>query len=539
MNRRTFFKRMQGRTTLSRNLASGLEEYTGSWEYNDVAHLLKRTMFGARKSDVGYFLGMSCSDAVDQLLNSIQPVSPPLRDYGLLQDNDGTLFDDPGVSAGQTWIDNLNRLDDPGMAGAVKSARIDSLRKWWVGIMLNQKRSIGEKMLLFWHHHFSVQREEVDNATHLYRHHQLLRNNILGNVRELTKQVTVDPAMLIHLNGYLNAKSAPDENYARELQELFTVGKGDDSRYTESDVQQAARLLTGWRIHDDTLTAYLDISKHDTSSKSFSAFYANTTIAGSEDGTSEIDRFINMIFDTSECPKFICRKLYRWFVYYQIDDTTEATVITPMAELLRNSNYEVKPVLSALLKSSHFFDLRNRACYIKSPYDFLVGTMRELDIAVPAYTDYVNGYPVFKSVYDKAVEMQQDLFQPPDVSGWPSYYQDPMYYETWVNSNSLPRRAAFTDSLLAQDMVDLKAFAQYSSDPANPDKLVEDLSTILLRYPLSDNGRLYVKNNFLINNTGNDSYWTDAWNNNDLAMIHSSIADLLKFMLNLPEFHLC
>ncbi len=540
MNRRAFLKKaVSKQEAQARGVLSGLSEYSGDWTYNEVAHLLKRTMFGVKKSDADYFLSMNCNDTVDELLNNIQSVSPPLREYGLLADNDGTMFDDPQVPQGQTWADDLNKLSDPGMAGAVKMARIDSMRKWWVGIMLNQNRSIGEKMLLFLHHHFSVQREEVDNATHLYRHHALLRNNVLGNIKELTKKVTIDPAMLIHLNGYMNSKRAPDENYARELQELFTVGKGDDSLYTESDVQQAAKLLTGWRIDANTLTAYLDTDAHDTSTKSFSAFYNNTSIAGSTNGEQEIDQFIEMIFATKECAKFLCRKIYRWFVYYQIDDATESTVIAPLADILRNNNYELKPVLSALLKSEHFYDKANRACYIKSPLDFLVGTMRELDIPVQSYTDYVNGYPVFASIYIQARQMGQDLFQPPDVSGWPSYYQDPTYYELWVNSNSLPKRAAFTDRLVKDNLINYKAFAQYSADPPDAGKLTDDLTMLLLRYPLTDNGKKYLKDNFLNNNTEDDNVWTNTWNSGDTAAINASIGSLLQFIMNLPEFHLC
>ncbi len=145
---------------------------------------------------------------------------------------------------------------------------------------------------------------------------------MLGNACELTKLVTIDAAMLVHLNGYLNSKRAPDENYARELQELFTVGKGDDSLYTEEDVREAARVLIGWRIDSQTLVPYCDENSHDAGSKPFSSFYNNTTIAGNADGMTEVDQFINMIFATEECSKFICRKLYKWFVYYQIDDDT-------------------------------------------------------------------------------------------------------------------------------------------------------------------------------------------------------------------------
>jgi len=522
-----------------RGLESGLMDYSGNWTQNEVSHLLKRTMFGAKKSDVDYFLQLSCSEAVDELLNNLQTVSPPLREYGILTDSEGGSYNDPGAIQGQTWINDLNKSDDPSMSGLINEARITSLRSWWTGIILNQNRSITEKMVLFWHHHFSVQREEVNDATHLYRHHELLRNNVLGNIRELTKLVAIDPAMLLHLNGYLNSKKAPDENFARELQELFCVGKGDDSLYTESDVIEAAKALTGWRIDDNTKTAYLDTDQHDATTKNFSSFYNNTTISGTSSGSAEMDSLINMIFSTRECARFICRKLYKWFVYYQIDDDTEATVITPLADVLISNNFETRPVLSVLLKSEHFFDEANQACYIKSPFDFIVGTMRELDISFAPYTDHVSGYPLFKSLYNKAAEMQQDLFQPPDVSGWPSYYQDPMLYELWVTSNSLPKRASFTDSLITDNLINLKAFAQYSADPADPDKLIEDITSLLLRYPLSDNSRIYVKNNFLLNNTGDNSIWTNAWNSNDISTINSSLGKMMKFMMNLPEYHLC
>ena len=129
-------------------------------------------------------------------------------------------------------------------------------------------------------------------------------------------------------------------------------------------------------------------------------------------------------------------------------------------------------MLSALFKSEHFFDTANQACYIKNPFDILAGTLREFNVPFPPYTDYVNGYPLFNSIYQAAAGMQMDLFQPPDVSGYTAYVQDPMNYELWVNSNSLPRRADYTDALVNDSVIDVKAFANYSSNPADPDQLV-------------------------------------------------------------------
>jgi len=520
-------------------MASGIAAYNGSWTINEVTHLLKRTMFGAKKTDIDYFLTRTVSEAVDELLNNTTVPSPPLRDYGLLQDDDGVLYDDLGVARGQTWVNDPNLASADVIRGSINRARVASLKKWWAGLIINQGRGIQEKMVLFWHHHYAVQESEIGNAAFLYRHHNLLRSSALGNVKTLAREVTIDPAMLVHLNGYLNSKQAPDENFARELQELFTIGIDATTSYTENDVIAAARVLTGWRIIDNPLSSYLSVGEHDTGSKTFSSFYNNTTIAGSTNPDQELDALMNMIFNNAEAAKFIVRKLYRWFVYYDIDDATEANVIAPLAAILRSSNYEIKPVLSTLFKSEHFFDTLNQACYIKTPFDMIIGTLREFNVSFPAYTNYTTGYPLFYSLYEKAAEMQMQLFQTPDVSGWPSYHQQPMHYELWVNSNSLPKRADYTDALINDNVLDVRAFANFSSNPSDPDQLLSDVTALLLRYPLSASSRTYVKTRLLLNNTTDNTVWTNAWNSNNAAVIDPALKELFKFLMNLPEYHLC
>jgi uncharacterized protein (DUF1800 family) len=542
MDRREFLLSAKRKTrqvpSFQNRSATGIAPYNGVWTVNEVEHLLKRTMFGASKTDVDYFLNRNVSDAVDELLNNVTTPSPPLRDYGLLED-EGVMYDDLGVRQGETWVNDPNLASAPNIRFAINGVRRSSLKKWWMGVIANQQRSIQEKMVLFWHHHFSIQESEVQFADYLYRHHNLLRTNALGNVKTLVREVTIDPAMLIHLNGHLNSKKAPDENYARELQELFTVGKDLDVAFTENDVIAAARVLSGWRIDTNPLRSFLALSEHDTDSKTFSSFYNNTTITGSTSQFAELDALMNMIFSTDEVAKFITRKIYRWFVYYDIDEAVESNVITPLASILRSSNYEIKPMLSALFKSEHFFDMDNRACYIKSPLDFVVGALREFNAAVPVYTNWQTGYGFFAQLYSHAGDMQQYLFQPPDVSGWSSYHQDPMYYELWVNSNSLPRRADFTDALIKDNILDLRAFANYSTNPANPDTLISDITQLLLRYPLSDNSKNYVKTKFLLNNGTDNTIWTNAWNSNNTSVIDPALKDLFTFLLNLPEYHLC
>jgi uncharacterized protein (DUF1800 family) len=547
MDRREFFTKTRKKISspdkagrnFHRRTDTGLTPYNGTWTTNEVAHLLKRTMFGAKKTDIDYFLGLSPAQAVDELLGNGSTPTPPLRDYGLIEDTEGIFYDDLGVVQGQPWVDDPNMASAEQIRGNINSLRQASLKKWWAGLIINQTRSIQEKMVLFWHHHFSVQESEVENSQFLYRHHNLLRTHAMGNVKTLAREVTIDPAMLLHLNGYLNSKQAPDENYAREFQELFTIGKGPDSAYSENDVIAAARVLTGWRINDDPLGSYFDSNAHDTGSKSFSAFYNNTSIAGSTNDNQELDAFVNMIFSTTEASRFFVRKIYKWFVYYNIDDATEANVIAPLAAILKDNNYEVLPMLTALFKSEHFFDQLNQACYIKNPFDIIVGTLREFSVPFPVYTDYVAGYPLFNSLYQNAADMQQQLLQPPDVAGWPSYHQDPMNYELWVNSNSLPRRANFTDALVNDQVIDVRAFAGYSTNPADPDQLVTDVTALLLRYPLSANSKDYVKTKFLLNNTTDNTIWTNAWNSNNTTVINTSLKDLFKFIMNLPEFHLC
>jgi len=164
-------------------------------------------------------------------------------------------------------------------------------------------------MTMFLHNHFSTETDNVSNPNYIYNHHNLLRTNALGNFKSLVRSVTVDPAMLVYLNGQVNTASAPDENYGRELQELFCCGKGPDSQYTESDVKMAAKVLTGWRNDSTKFSSYFTASRHDTTSKQFSAFYQNKIITG-RTGTTAGDLEINDLMDMI----FLPMKLQNMFV---------------------------------------------------------------------------------------------------------------------------------------------------------------------------------------------------------------------------------
>ncbi len=240
----------------------GLTAYSGGWTENEVIHLLKRTMFGATKADINYFKTRTFLQSVDEMLNPVAALpDPPVKEYT------SANATDTNIQLGTTWV------NDPSTDGGVNSLREASFKKWWMGVMIRQDRSIREKMTLFWHNHFSTETNVIGNSQYVYKHHALLRANALGNFKALTRAVTIDPGMLVYLNGQYNTVSAPDENFGRELQELFCCGKGPGSLYTEDDVKAAAKVLTGWKNTNATLSSSFDINRHDKKNKQFSAFY--------------------------------------------------------------------------------------------------------------------------------------------------------------------------------------------------------------------------------------------------------------------------
>lgn len=528
----------------------GLTPYAGSWTTDQVIHLLKRTQFGARLADVQYFSTRTFLQSISEILNPSAPSpNPPLKDY---VPGSNVAKPDINIAAGTTWVNDIT--GDSGLNGN----RLSSFQKWWVGNLINQDRSIREKMILFWHNHFATEADTIGNPIYIYRHHQVLRTNALGNFKALTRAITLDPGMLVYLNGQFNTATAPDENYGRELQELFCCGKGPGSQYTEDDVKAAARVLTGWRINATTGTSFFDINRHDKNVKKFSAFYNNTSIAGRTTATAgeqELDEMLHMIFATSEVSKYICRRLYRWFIYYDIDATVEATIITPLANLFVQNNYEILPVLEALLKSEHFFNSLTVGCQIKSPIDLVVGLCREFTIALPPASDYITNYGHFNYLFNWASNMQQRIGDPPDVSGWKAYYQEPQFYEVWINSDTLPRRNQFTDTMIVSGYtlngflmkIDGIEWVKKLSKPSDPNILINDITYLILRIDISAASKLQLKRDILLGGQSDDHYWTDAWNlylstpgnTNNTNTVRNRLRDLIKYFMNLPEYQLC
>ena len=529
---------------------SGLTPYNGTFGTNEIIHLLKRTMFGAAKADVDYFKTKTLSQAVNELLTIPSTPASPVKNYA----SSVTAGDpDMAIVAGSTWI-NTNTTD-----GGIDSQRVSSFKSWWMGLMINQNRSILEKMVLFWHNHFATETNDIGRAIWSYQNNTILRKNAVGNFKQFVKDITLDTGMLRYLNGYLNTNTAPDENYGREMQELFTIGKGIDNGsppYSENDVKAAAKVLTGWTINNTTNTSIFNSAKHDITNKQFSSFYNNTIITGRSGaaGANELDDMINMIFATNETALFLCRKIYRWFVYYDIDATTEANVITPLAQVFRSNNYEIKPVLDALLKSEHFFDTLNQGCQIKSPVDANVSLCREFGVVFPLTSDYVNAYYMWDYIRSQSSNMQQNIGDPPDVAGWKPYYQAPQFYEIWINSDTLPKRNQFTDTLANNGFtrngknikIDFIAFAKTMPNPGDPNELINDSITYLFRLPLTQTSKNQLKTDILLSGQTQDHYWTDAWvayiaNPNDTVnatIVKNRLHDLYQYLMRLAEYQL-
>jgi uncharacterized protein (DUF1800 family) len=568
----------------ARPVVAGLTPYAGAFGREQIIHLLKRTMFGAKRADVDFFVGKTLAQTMNILMTSEPtPANPPLRHYiddARCTAGDNTYCEIAPVTVatstkiGQTWVNNVeNNLNN---------LRTNSFKGWWFGQMLNQGRSIHEKMILFWHNHFAT--EVVDtNSKIAYWGQEVIRRNALGNFKTFVRDVTFEPNMLMYLNGRLNKKLAPDENYGRELQELFTLGKGPNSKYTEDDVKAAARVLTGWEYTKDVVdttdptkskakTVFnTNVNAHDTGAKQFSAFYSNKVITGSPTANTEanalreFNEMLDMIFATQEVALFISRKLYRFFVYYDIDATVETDVIAPMADLIRANNYDILPALKALLSSQHFFDVAQKACVIKSPLDYVVGAAREFEIAFPTVTTTDVDVPILYTSWlylvARAAEQGQSIGDPPNVAGWAAYYQEPSYHETWINTDTFPKRLFLTDKLLTTAgqtiattptvkklWIDTVKYTDGFGDAiaGDPNLLIDAVLELHYRVPPTTAMRTYLKTTILLGGQASDHYWTDAWtaykaaptNAAALSLVTTRLQAFYKFLIQNPEYQL-
>lgn len=415
----------------------------------DVRHLLRRTGFGAPHARVLPLVGLSATDAVKQILDEAE-AAPPLPDPAWL-------------STPQTDISAMNGERDA-----------------WATRML--EHPVRERLALFWHHHFATEIRDYYHAASAWTYVALCRTHALGNVRTLVHAMGLNPAMLRYLNGYQSTKAAPNQNYARELLELFTLGptaRDGTPNYTENDVLEAARALTGWRLRPTGTTngvttvgteVYFDPNRYDTGTK---------TIFG-QAGLWSYDDVVRLVFEQRprQVAAFIARKFLAFYVSATPDPTVEAT----LADVLLDGSFRVRPMLETLLASEHFFDAGHRGALLKSPLDVYVGALANL------------GATAFNATYvrNRARERDLDLLNPPNVAGWPGFnppssggmpgytawYAADDFGPLWSVLNALVDK---TNSVSAYDSL---GFIRQAPAPADPFSVAASVAERLVGVPL-------------------------------------------------------
>lgn len=533
---------------------SGLNVYSGTWSDREALHLLKRTGFGFKKQDVDTLVNLPFNTAIDLVLNvsNVDP-SPPINFYQNLEPDENNL------PYGQTWINDVFIGTEIG--NDTNGNRTTGLGSWGLSLALNQDISIREKMTLFWYHLIPIDFEAVKQSSNIYcntnsaricyKYMKMLRDNATGNLKSIIRNIATQPAMMYYLNNQSNKKGAPDENFAREIMELFTIGKDNTNAYAQADVVQAAKVLTGWRVENlntNTVSTNFIANRHEPGAKQFSPFFENTIIP--ESGANEIDLFIDMIFTKSDIiSKYICRRIYRFFVYYDIDEYIETNVIVPLAQHFVVNNWNIKPVLEKLFKSEHFFDIANRGVYIKSPFDIVLGTLRTFDIKynISDPTNHQAQQDLLINFNYILLEMGQAMGRIPDVAGWQAFYQKPSFHEYWINSNSIQRRFGLIRLLFGGFefkennyidfiQIDVIAFVKQFNDSIiqDPNLLISECIKYLLPIDLSLDQKNLLKTKNLLGGQTADYYWTGAWsdyssNPNDINL--SVVKPRLQFML--------
>ena len=379
---------------LNHTLASDVER---------TGHLMRRAGFGASLAEIQQRAQQGFDATIKDLL-------------------DGAMAPDDGQA---DWIlDAMQRQDREGRL------RPQMLKPWWIYRMVTTNRPLQEKMVLFWHGHFATSATKVPQAELMLQQNRFFRENALANWRDILKGVSRDAAMILWLDNNTNYKSQPNENYGRELMELFSLGIGN---YSETDVKEGARCFTGWGLRGGDF--YFNPGQHDTGIKTYLGRVGNM------DG----DDLIDAILDQPAAAEFLTRKLFAFFAY----ENAGPEVIGPLAEGFRRSNYDTRALVEAIFRSDAFWSGKALNTQIKSPAQLVIGGLRALNIGAAlapgeTVTADANDRNRLRRVYGGASnslkQMGQDLFYPPNVKGWDGG-------AAWINSATMLARLSFAEEL--------------------------------------------------------------------------------------------
>jgi uncharacterized protein (DUF1800 family) len=342
---------------------------------SQIAHLLRRAGFGTTEAELDLYTQLGFAGAVDRLLNPEQ-------------------VDDSATD--QLLAPLATDLGDP--------KKIEAAKFYWFNRMLYTQRPLQEKLTLFWHNHFATANSKVGNSVLMQQQIQLFRTNGFGNFETLLQKVTRDPATLIWLDNRLNRKGAPNENYAREVQELFTVGIGN---YTEHDIHEAARAFTGHTL-DKNFNYVFNPAQHDAGQKTFQG----------QTGNFDADNILAILVRHPATARYITTKLFSFFAYEGPDSST----IDRLANTFVSTNFDIRSVLRDIFTGPEFLSPQAFHGQIKEPVDYIIGSLKSLNVQ--------NIGPDVTQVLRR---MGQDLLNPPDVSGW-------KFGSGWINSTTLFER---------------------------------------------------------------------------------------------------
>jgi uncharacterized protein (DUF1800 family) len=372
----------------------------------DARHLLSRTGFGVTRTGVAALEGQPRRVAVERLLHDVrrEAVTPPPPGID--------RYEPPHEAKGADREDRRALLQEQGRLSL-------DLRAWWLREMRESPSPLTERLTLFWHNHFVSSQEKVRSPTLMYRQNVLLRRHAAGSFAKLLHAVARDPAMVVYLDNARNRKGAPNENFARELMELFTLGEG---HYAEADVKEAARAFTGWGVDRRTGAFEFRPGQHDDGIK---------TVLG-RSGRLDGDDVVDRLLAHPATAEFVVRKLWREFV----SPDSQAAEVSRIAAAFRTSGYEIRVALRALLLSDAFWAPANRGVLVRSPVELVVGTLGTFEATVPDYAPFAL----------LVARLGQNLFAPPSVKGWPGG-------ETWIDATTLLQRKQFLLALFrGQDL---------------------------------------------------------------------------------------
>jgi len=393
--------------------------------YDDARHLLARTGFGPTDAEIRAYASLTREAAVAQLLRETRTtaLTPP----------PAIVVDTAPVAPprGESASDAERKM-------FVQEQRRQglALRAWWLEEMLATPSPLTERMTLFWHNHFVSGQPKVRVSRLMYRQNVLLRTHATGNFGTLLHAIGKDPAMLVYLDSVQNRKGAPNENFSREVMELFTLGEG---HYTEQDVKEAARAFTGWSLDRDTLAYVFRPRVHDDGTK---------TVFG-KSGRFDGDAVLDLLLARPETAQYVTAKLWREFVSPDPDPAEVARI----AARFRESNYDIKAALREVLLCDAFYAAQNRGVLVKSPTELVVGTLRSLGLQPDRKLPFALA----------AAGMGQNLMSPPNVKGWPGG-------ESWINTATLLARKQFVERLTRVDgspMSDAMAMVQTAGAQAD------------------------------------------------------------------------